>query len=542
MGTPVPALAATVKLRRPAMTTLDSLLALLALIAVMALAAPRLRMPLPVALTLGGLVLAVAPGVPHPRLPPGFVLFGLLPPLLYADAFRTSFRDFVRWLRPILVLAVGLVAATILTVGLATHWLVPSLPWAACFALGAILSPTDTVATQAVLERLRIPRRTTAILGGESLVNDATGLVGVQLCVAVLFTGAFELGGIAGRFLLVSGGGVAIGLAIGLLFAELNRRVRDPQALFVLSLVAPYLATVIALRVSASAVLAVVVAGFFVAWRMHTMGAQNRTMLYTVWGQLVFLFNAASFVYIGIEAPALFATIEDARGRLLVGSLLIAAVVVLTRVLFVMPMAYLPLWLHAGLRVREGGFPPFRNVLLASWCGVRGSISLAAALALPATIAEGAPFPGRDRIVFATLVVVMITLFAQGLTLGPLVRLLDIRVDDDGGKEVRAAREALLGAGIARLDLFCSEVSCPIAVHHLREAMQDELESLREHDEAERRRARQRLDVSREVRVAIHEAQSQALLGLRDSQRIDDLLYTQMQLEIDRTHPINGAM
>jgi CPA1 family monovalent cation:H+ antiporter len=523
------------------MPTLDSLLALLALIAVMALAAPRLRTPLPIALTLGGLVLAVVPGIPHPRLPPAFVLYGLLPPLLYADAFRTSFRDFVRWLRPILLLAIGLVAVTTLTVGLATRWLVPELPWAACFALGAILSPTDTVATQAVLERLRIPRRATAILGGESLVNDGTGLVGVQLCTAVLMTGAFELGGVAGRLLLVTGGGVGIGLVTGLVFAEVNRRVRDPKALFVLSLVAPYLATVVALRVSASAVLAVVVAGGFVGWRMRVVERGSRRMLYTVWDQLVFLFNAASFAYIGLEAPALFATIEDGRARILAGAALVTGVVVLTRIFWVVPMAYFPPWLNRGLRAREGGFPPLRNVLLASWCGVRGSISLAAALALPLTVAGGAPYPGRDRIVFVTLCVVILTLFAQGLTLAPLARLLDVRGDDDAEHETRRAREALLQAGIARLDAFCNEVSCPLAVHHLRDAMQDELESLREHDEAASRRARQRLDVSRDVRHAIHQAQSQALLALRDSQQIDDLLYIQLQLEIDRAHPANGA-
>src|SRR5262245_30940051 len=206
------------------MPSLDSILVLLAAIAVTTLAAPRLKMPLPCALTAVGLLLALIPGLPSPRLPPELVLLVLLPPLLYADAFNTSWNDFRRWLRPILMLAVGLVGFTILTVGVAARWLFPELPWLACFALGAILSPTDTVATQAVLERLRIPRRATAILGGESLVNDGTGLVGLQICLALLLSGSLVPGEILGRFTWVTGGGVVVGLGVGIVFAALNRR------------------------------------------------------------------------------------------------------------------------------------------------------------------------------------------------------------------------------------------------------------------------------------------------------------------------------
>jgi CPA1 family monovalent cation:H+ antiporter len=516
--------------------SLDALLALLVAIALTTLAAPRLKLPLPIALTAAGLALALLPGVPSPRLDPNLILLVLLPPLLYADAFNTSWHDFVRWLRPILLLAIGLVAFTILTVGLAARWLFPELPWVACFALGAILSPTDTVATQAVLERLRIPRRATAILGGESLVNDGTGLVGVQICVALLLSGGFELGAIAGRFAWVTGGGVGVGLAVGAVFAALNRRVREVPALFVLSLVSPYLAALLALKLGASSVLAVVVAGFFVSWRIHHIEPASRAPLYGVWEQVVFLSNALTFLYIGLEVPALLR--ESTSGpRALEHGLVIALVVILTRFAWILPNAYVPLALSPRLRAHEGGYPPFRNVLVAGWCGVRGSVSLAAALALPVNVAEGVPFPGRDTIVFVTLVVVLVTLFAQGLTLGPLVRVLRVAAGDETEDELRAAREAVLRAGIARLDEFCSEVSCPLSVHHLRSAMQDELASLRARDEEQGRRARQRLDVSREVRAAIHAAQSRELLGLRDAQRINDRLYTRLQLELDRAQP-----
>jgi len=526
--------------------SLDALLALLVTIAVTALVAPRLRVPLPIALTAAGLVLALVLGKTSPRLPPELVLLVLLPPLLYADAFNTSWHDFRRWLRPIMMLAVGLVAFTILTVGLAAHWLFPELPLVVCFALGAILSPTDTVATHAVLQRLRIPRRATAILGGESLVNDGTGLVGVQICVVLLATGITQPGElnpgtILLRFAWIVGGGTAIGLLVGAVFAALNRHVRETSALFVLSLVSPYLAALLALELEASAVLAVVVAGFFVAWRIHNVPAPSRTALYTVWEQLVFLLNALSFLYIGLEVPALLKTSETLGRQAVTGALVIALVVMATRVAWTFPAAYLWLWLSPRLRAREGGYPRFRNVVVAAWCGVRGSVSLAAALALPETVAGGQLFPGRELVVFVTLVVVLVTLFAQGLTLGPLVRALRIQASPDGDTDLRTSREAVLRAGIARLDEYCNEIACPLSIHHLRAAMEDELAALQEQDEAARTSARQRLDVSRDVRAAVHAAQSRALLDLRDSERINDLVLMRVQLELDGISAPNEA-
>jgi CPA1 family monovalent cation:H+ antiporter len=210
-----------------------------------------------------------------------------------------------------------------------------------------------------------------------------------------------------------------------------------------------------------------------------------------------------------------------------------------TRFAWVIPAAYLPLYWSPRLRQREGGYPRFPNVVVASWCGVRGSVSLAAALALPADGA--AAFPGRDLIVFITLIAVLVTLFAQGMTLGPLVRLLRIQAGAETEEEIRRARERMLAAGIARLDEFCSEVACPLSVHHLRTAMQDELAALREEDASVRAGARERLEVSREVRAAVHAAQSRELLALRDAQGINDRVWTELQLELDRAQPADGS-
>ncbi len=515
------------------LNSLNILIAVLGTVALATLLAPRLRIPSPIALALAGVGLSFVPAVRGIELEPDLILVGFLPPLLYADAFQTSWRDFTRWLRPILMLAIGLVGFTILAVGFVAKCMLPDLPWTACFILGAVVSPTDTVAAQSVIERLRVPKRITAILGGESLVNDATGLVGVQLGVAAALGGAFDAGATAARFASVAGLGVVIGVAVGALFALVNRRVRESAVLFTLSLLSPYLAFAIAHQLNASGVLAVVVAGFVVAWRIHAVPARSRVQLRVAWGLLTFLLNGFCFVYIGIESPALLMHVTDRGEGLWHAGFAVAATVIVARFVWCFPAAYGPLLLSSRLRAREGGYPPVRGVLIASWCGVRGAVSLAAALALPMTDATGAAFPGRYEIVACTVAVILGTLFLQGLTLHPLVKLLRIPDDLSTEQESRTAREHLLQAGIAQLDAFCSEHSCPIAVHRYREAMVDQLASLKADDAAERAHAAQRLAVSREVRAEVQQAQERELLRLRDRGAINDLAYAELLMELD---------
>ncbi len=516
---------------------LPILIAILSVLALVSLVAPRLRVPAPVLLALAGFVLAFVPHLPRVPLHPDLILYLFLPPLLYSDAFKTSWTDFRRWLRPILMLAVLLVAVTILVVGVVAHALLPELPWPACFILGAIVSPTDTIAMHAVIERLRIPRRITAILGGESLVNDATGLVGVQVGVAVALSGAFEMGHVALNFAWVAGGGVLFGAAVGAAFAAANRWVRGTQVLFVLSLLSPYLALVVAHAFGASGVLAVVVAGFCVAWRIHQVPSQARIDLYASWSLIVFVLNGMCFVFIGLETPHVFRELDtDAREHLVVAGLGVSLAVILVRILWVFPNAYLPLWAWPRLREREGGYPNWRSVTVVSWCGVRGVVSLAAALALPRTLADGSPFPGRDAIVMCTLAVISVTLLVQGPTLLPLIRALGLRDEETSADEIRKAREMILSAGIARLDAFCSEESCPLSVHHFRTLMADELEALRDQDAENRERAGVRMAVSLEVRRAVSVAQQAALLAMRDHGEINDQSYLALQLDLDRVN------
>jgi CPA1 family monovalent cation:H+ antiporter len=518
------------------MEVLPGIILLLAAIAAMSWLAQKVAIPAPVLFSLAGVAWSLARSMPKPEIAPAVVLAVFLPPLLYADAWQASWLDFRRWLRPILQLAIGLVVFTILAVGLVAHALMPRLPWGACFLLGAIVSMTDTVAVHSVLDRLRVPRRATAILEGESLTNDATGLLGVELATVVVLSGAFEANEIAVGFARIAGLGVAIGVAVGLAAAKINQKVRGTTVLFTLSLVAPYGAYFLAERAGASGVLATVIAGFVASWRVHYIAPESRVALYASWEQLAFLLNGLMFVYIGLETPArLVQAVETMPGIVSIAGW-ISVAVILSRMIWIYPNAYLPLWLWPRLRRREGGFPALKAVTLVSWCGVRGAVSLAAALSLPLALADGRPFPGREQIVACTLAVILVTLIGQVTTLLPLARRLGLEDAEPVEEETLKARETMLAAGIARLDAFCTQEQCPIAVFRLREAMVDQLEALKAEDESERVHARQRLAVTEEVRRAVYEAQSGALLALRDREEVNDRVHQFLQLDLDRAN------
>jgi NhaP-type Na+/H+ or K+/H+ antiporter len=332
------------------MEHLPTLILVFGVIAGVSLLARRVAVPEPVLLALAGVIWSQLPDAPRPEIEPELVLGVFLPPLLYSESWAASWHDFRRWLRPILQLAVGLVAFTILAVAVVAHWAMPVLPWPVCFLLGAIVSPTDTVAVQSVLERLRAPRRITAILGGESLVNDATGLLGVGLATVVVITGMFEPAAIAVSFARIAGLGLALGAAVGWLAAALNQRVRGTHALFALSLVAPYAAYFLAEESGASGILAVVIAGFVSSWRQNAIAPGSRVELYATWAQVEFLLNGLMFLFIGLEAvPRLLEALESAP-RVVTGAFLVSATVVAARIVWIWPAAYLPLMVVPRLR------------------------------------------------------------------------------------------------------------------------------------------------------------------------------------------------
>jgi Na+/H+ antiporter len=428
---------------------------LFALIAASVLVARKLALPYPVVLVLVGLALSFIPRLPEVKLDPNIVFFFFLPPLIYPAALFTSWRDFRRNLRPILLLAIGLVLFTTVIIACTAHWLIPGLPWPVAFALGAIVSPTDTVAATSIIRRLSVPHRVEVILEGESLVNDATALVGLQFAVAALVTGGFSFGAAAGRFVVVAVGGVAFGLFVGAIMRWVHRRLDDPPVQITISLLTPFAAYLPAERLHVSGILAVVSAGIFLGWHSPLIvKARYRLQAFAFWEMVVFLINGFVFITIGLQLPGILRALRgESLTRLIGEAFLISAAAVLVRIAWVYPATYLPRLLSKRLRKRDP-HPDWRNVAIVGWTGMRGVISLAAAFALPFTLPGGAVFPGRNYILFFTFCVILVTLVLQTLTLPFLIRRLGIQSTGEADEEERSARLEANRAAVQLLEQF----------------------------------------------------------------------------------------
>jgi monovalent cation/hydrogen antiporter len=434
----------------------ELVLLLLAIIIVLELAARCLRLPPAAAFVLGGIALALIPETPQAELDPDLALVLFLPPLLLSSAFFTVWRDFRANLRIILQLAVGAVAFTTLIVGLVAHLVVPSLPWAACFALGAIVSPPDAVAAKAVLQGLRLPRRVTVLLEGESLVNDASGLVLFRLAVAASLTGTFNAGSAALSFVVLAIGGVAAGLVLGLVASVLLKRLRDPTLNIIGGLLMAWGSYIGADAIGVSGVLSTVTCGLVMGWRQHTvLTATTRTQARAVWGVVVFILESLVFILIGLSLRGVLNRLggPGVDGLTAVEAVLpamgaIVATVVLTRFAWIVPATYLSRWLIPGLRYRDPA-PPLAVPLVMSWAGMRGVVSLAAALALPEQ------FPGRDFILTTTFAVILATVLVQGATLAPLI--LALRLGRFAVTQTTTLSEAAARARIASVQLTAVE-------------------------------------------------------------------------------------
>jgi CPA1 family monovalent cation:H+ antiporter len=379
------------------------------------------------------------------------VFFFFLPPLLYPAALFTPWRDFRANLRPILLLAVGLVLFTTVATGFLLHYFIPELPLAAGFVLGAIVSPPDAVSAMAIAKGLGLPRRIVTILEGESLVNDATALVAFRFAVAALVTGSFSIGQAAIQFLLVVTAGIGMGLLIGFITAWVQKRIDDPPIEITISLLTPFLAYLAAERISVSGVLAVVTAGLYHGWRIPRMtSSRTRLQAGPVWRMIEFLLNGFIFLLIGLQLPEVLRHISGRSTQLIYYAVLISVAVIVIRILWVFPATYLPRLLSPSLRHRDP-FPAWQHVSIVAWTGMRGVVSLAAALALPIQIKGGSAMPGRDLILVLTFVVILATLVVQGLSLPGIIRLLGVRDDHGAEKEERTARLMANQSALARI-------------------------------------------------------------------------------------------
>jgi CPA1 family monovalent cation:H+ antiporter len=513
-----------------------TLLALLAAGAGLLVLAPLLRLPYPILFVLGGLVLGFAPGIPHIALRPEIVLVAILPPLLYSAAFFTSLRDLKRNVRPLSLLAVGLVLATMLGVAAVCHVAIEGLSWPVCFVIGAIVAPTDAIAATAIARRLGIPRRLVTLMEGESLINDATALVAYGFAVTAVLTGEFSLGHAAWRFVVDVIGGVGIGLGVGFVIRQVRRRLDHSPTEIAIALLSGYLAYLPAEAAGVSAVLAAVTVGIYVGWYTPELTtAQTRLQGAAVWDILTFLLNALLFGLVGLQLrPILDSLSGRSTGELIGDAVIVSAAVIVIRLVWIYPAAYLPRLLWRRIRERDP-YPPWQYPTLLGWAGLRGAVSLAAALALPLTTDTGAPFPNRELIIFLAFCVILATLVVQGSTLPLVIRLLGLEDDGIAAKEETKARIHAAEAALARLEELVDE-------DWVRDDTAERLRGLYDFrrsrftarfDDGDDGEIEQRSQNYQRLRRELLDAERRAIVELRRQGRINDEVMNLVQRDLD---------
>ncbi|WP_424530749.1 Na+/H+ antiporter [Sphaerisporangium viridialbum] len=501
--------------------------------------ARRRGWPAPLLLVLAGLVVGLIgshiPGMPKYELDPEVVLLVFLPPLLYSAALDSSYLRLRDFRRPVGLLSVGLVLFSAAVIGLLMHLLIPGLPLAAAFALGAIVAPPDAVAAVAVARRLGLPRKIITILVGESLFNDATALTAYRVAVAAVTGEGVSLLGAFGQFTYAAGGGLLIGLVLAYAFGFLFNRLKDPLITNTISLLIPFVSYLAAEAAEVSGVLSVVVVGVFLGHRMNRADYGTRVVSYSVWKVLDFFLEIIVFTLIGLQLPLILEGLKEQDPWRVAGySAAIFAAVVVARILWVIPGVHLPRLLFRRIREREPR-PPASHVAVIGWAGMRGVVSLAAAFALPVG------FPNRDLLLFLTFVVVIGTLLVQGMSFPWLIRKLGVTSDQEVYKDnlsEAAAQQAAAGAALARLDELTKE--------GVIETHAEVIDRLRNNAERRAMGAWERLGggigpegeetpsaLYRRLRRSMLEAERSVLVRMRDERRIDDEVLRRVTRELD---------
>jgi Na+/H+ antiporter len=464
----------------------QTMLFMAAVLAVVAVAAKRLHIAPSILLVVAGIGMAFVPGLPKVQLAPELVLLVILPPLIYSAGVAMSWRDFKFNLRPIGLLAFGCVVFTTCAVAAAAHYLL-HFEWAVGFLLGAIIAPPDVVAPLAIARRLGLPRRLVVVLEGEGLANDATALILYRFAVIAVSTGTFSAPEAAGTFSLIVIGEVIYGIAVGWLSLRLRKWAREPRVEITLSLMTPYLAYLVPEHLHGSGVLATVACGLYVSWNgPRLIPPATRLQGIFFWDLIVYLIEGFVFLLTGLQARTLIEqTHAFSLSDLLIATAWTTLIVIVARFVWVFPATYIPRWVSASLRKRDPS-PPWQGPFLLSFTGIRGVVSLAAALGIPYFIDSGAPFPHRDMILFVVFGVIIVTLVGQGLLLPAVVRMLGLTALGQQERaqeithELRARKEALAEV-TKRLDKAIADHELPSYVaEHLRTRNQGRLQVLPE--------------------------------------------------------------
>ncbi len=417
------------------MENFEIVIFIMTILIVLSVFADKIRLPYPILLVGVGLIIGFAPFLPNLVVSPDIIFLIFLPPILYDAAFKTSWLDFKKEIRPISTLAITLVFFTTVIVAIAAHYLIPGFSWPLAFVLGAIISPPDAVAATNIIKGLGLNRKVITIIEGESLVNDASALIAYRYAVAAVVSGGFVFWKAGLEFLMVSAGGILIGLALGYALVYAHKKIKDNAIVETsLSLLTPFIAYLLAERIHCSGVLAVVTSGLLVSWRSREIFTyQTRLQTKVVWDTVMFLLNGVIFIIIGLQLPPIVTGFSKDELITMIGyGLLISLVTIIIRILWVIAGAY-----HQSLSKQKGNDllknednsepVSWKNVLIVAWTGTRGVVSMATALALPFTLQNENPFPHRDLIIFLAFIVILVTLVVQGLTLPLLIRLLKIK-------------------------------------------------------------------------------------------------------------------
>ena len=523
------------------MELIEITLGLLLAVAAVAAIGKWIGAPLPLLLVAGGVSLSFLPGFRSLHIAPDVFFLLFIPPLLYADGWLIPKRDLLKVMRPVLLLAFGLVFLTVVAVGYLMHWLVPDLPLAAAFALGAVISPTDAVAVSAVTGRLSIPSRVSTIISGESLINDASGLIAFKFAIAAAMTGVFSWSDAVLQFFVSSGGGFLLGLAIAWAIGQVRVGLRrfcadDPTIQTVISLLTPYAAYLAAEELGIGSILAVVGAGLYAgAHDLRHLDTATRTHSWEVWRMVLFAFNGLVFVLLGVQLHSIIGALSRSTALEFTGlAVALSAAVIAVRILWVFPAAYIPLLLSRRIREREGVHSP-RAVLLTGWAGIRGSITLAAALSIPLVTSTGEPFPDRELIILLAASVIVVTLLLNGTTIPLLIRWLDIRGDRIAEGEERAARIATAQAAIESLRKRLPKLKSGEETAFANSLLSQYEQKLQRYSaNAERKNVLEAQHATqRRIWLAAIAAEREELMQMRETDIINDDVLRRLQVDLD---------
>jgi monovalent cation/hydrogen antiporter len=528
------------------MEVIEVVLGLLLAVAVVAAIAKWVPVPLPLLLVGGGVAISFIPGLMGARIEPSIFFLLFIPPLLFADGWLIPKRDLLGVLRPVLLLAFGLVALTVIVVGYLIHWLVPAMPLAAAFALGAIVSPTDAVAVSAITAKLKMPSRITHILNGESLINDASGLVAFKFAVAAVATGLFSWTDAVEQVVLLSGGGLLAGLAVAWAVGEVRVRmarhcINDPTIQTTFSLLTPFAAYLAAETLQVSGILSVVAAGLYAGVHdTRNLDVPTRQHSFEVWTMLLFAFNGLVFLLLGVQLRSVLIRLDGYSWvQLTVYAVALVAALIIVRLVWVYPAGYIPRYFSKSIREREPPLDP-RAVFLVGWAGIRGSVTMAAALSIPFALPDGASFPGRDLIIFLAGATIVLTLVLDAVTLPLFIRWFRIHGDGNAEREERAARIATAQAAIDRLERELPKLTHPKEIAHglrLKELYERRLHF---HSANADRRIEMEAVLSGERRLmlAALEAERAELFSLRDTAVINEETLRVIQADLDHAESL----